>query len=210
VTGGGGGGGGRPTAGRTGLRRLLATALNARLDGKQLINNGSSAGDQEATRRLINDEITKRLEVQRQAGKDIDTKAAVVAAACLTGAQFLAGRSRMNGSLVFLSLVTLAVAGLHAYRCLRVREFDEVPEPQPFNRYYRDEDIVVVLTVLAATKAKAFETNRAIYRAKAGNVRKSFIWLAAAAALAAAAQFVGTHWEAVDVWTWLTNEVWRK
>jgi len=52
--------------------------------------------DEEKTGRLLNEEFSKLLDVQRQAGAAVDTKAGIVAAAAVTGTQFLAAQKTLH------------------------------------------------------------------------------------------------------------------
>jgi hypothetical protein len=54
------------------VARILAWAKRENLTG-----SGGWSEDQEKTARLLNEEITKRLDVQRESGKAVDTQAAV-------------------------------------------------------------------------------------------------------------------------------------
>jgi hypothetical protein len=147
--------------------------------------------DEEKTGRLLNQEISKRLDIQRQSGAAVDTKAGIVAAAALTAITFLAAQKNLHVSLWVVSLFMLAVTVILAYGCLRTRDFTEVPEPKPLYLDYRDFPVAYVLYNLAITKAEAFEFNRAIYKRKAVLQQLSLWTLAAAAVLGVAARLAG-------------------
>jgi hypothetical protein len=138
--------------------------------------------DQEKTAKILNEEITKRLEVQGDSGKAVDTKAAVVAAAALTGTQLLAAQKRLYVPALIGALVLLAATVVLAYGALRPREFQEVPEPAELYKEYNEEPAAKVLFDLAVTKAEAFETNRGQYIQKA-RLQQGSLWTLAAAAL---------------------------
>jgi hypothetical protein len=147
--------------------------------------------DEEKTGWLLNEEITRRLDVQRQAGTAIDTKAAVVAAAALAGTQFIAVQPGLNVPLLVGALILLAATAGLAYGALRLRRFVEVPEPPEFYAQYKDAAAPKTLFDLAVTKAEAFESNRKLYKRKARLQEWSLWTLAGAALLAMAARLVG-------------------
>lgn len=138
--------------------------------------------DEEKTGKLLNDEITKRLDVQRESGKAVDTKAAVVAAAALAGTQLIAGQKHLYVPAVVGAVILLvATVGL-AYGALRARQFEEVPEPLALYDKYKDEPAPYTLFMLAISKAEAFEANRKLYKRKA-RLQQWSLWTLAGAAL---------------------------
>lgn len=152
---------------------------------------GGWSENQEKTAKLLNEEITKRLDVQRESGRGIDTKAAVVAAAALTGAQFIAAQKRLYVPALVGTLILLGATVLLAYGALRLRRFSEVPEPMALYAEYNEEPAPKALFDLAVTKAEAFESNRELYERKARRQEWSLWTLAGAALLGMAARLLG-------------------
>lgn len=149
---------------------------------ENLTGVGGWSKDQEKTAKLLNEEITKRLDVQRESGRAVDTKAAVVAAAALTGTQLIAGQKHLYVPAVIGAVILLvATVGL-AYGALRLRRFIEVPEPDPFYAEYNEQPEAKILFDLAVTKAEVFESNRQLYRRKA-RLQEASLWTFAGAAL---------------------------
>jgi len=147
--------------------------------------------DEEKTGRLLNEEFSKLLDVQRQAGTAVDTKAGIVAAAAVTGTQFLAAQKNLHVPLLVAALAALALAIGLAYTALRAREFVEVPNPRTFYFTYQDSVAAKVLFNLAINKVEAFEDNARIYQRKARFQDWSLWALVVAALLGAAARLVG-------------------
>jgi hypothetical protein len=148
--------------------------------------------DEEKTGKLLNEEITKQLEIQRQAGTAVDTKAGIVAAAALAGTQFLAAQKQLYVPLFVAALVALGVSIGLAYGSLRIRQFVLVPEPRGLYFEYRDEPSARVLFELAIAKVEAYEDNRVIHERKA-NLQNWSLWaLGIAALFGAIAKLVGS------------------
>jgi hypothetical protein len=74
---------------------------------ENLTGAGGWSEDQEKTAKLLNEEITKRLDVQRESGRAVDTKAAVVAAAALAGTQLIAGQKHLYVPAVIGAVILL-------------------------------------------------------------------------------------------------------
>jgi hypothetical protein len=147
--------------------------------------------EEEQTARLLNEEFTKRLDVQREAGTSVDTKASIVGAAGLTAVQFIATQKRFNVPLLISAIVALgATIGL-SYSSLRLRNVHEVPEPRHTYFTYQDMSPARVLFELALAKVEAFERNRRTYARKAMLHDWSLWALIAAAILAVAARILG-------------------
>jgi hypothetical protein len=165
-----------------------------RLWPKQQNGGGSDdwTEDEEKTGRLLNDEITKRLDIQRQSGAAVDTKAGIVAAAALAGTQFVVAQKHFNAPLLIATLIMLAATAVLAYGAIKARQFIEVPEPLPLYFLHKDSLSAPALFDLAITKAEAFESNRQVYKKKARLQQWSLWTLAAGAVLAAAARVVGS------------------
>jgi len=155
--------------------------------------NSSSewSDEEERAGKLLNDEFAKMLDIQRQAGSATDTKAGIVAAAALTGAQFLAGQKNLSLPLGASAFAVLALTAGLAYLSLRIRGFQEIPAPRSFYNKYRDAHPTSMLFQLAVAKRDAYEYNRAQYFHKAQLQNRSVIALAVAAALGAAARLAG-------------------
>jgi hypothetical protein len=83
------------------------------------------------------------------------------------------------------------VTVVFAYGVLRLRQFDEVPEPPDLYAQYKDVPAPKALFDLAVTKAEIFESNRTLYRRKAQLQRWSLWTLAGAALFAIAARLIG-------------------
>jgi hypothetical protein len=147
--------------------------------------------EDEKTGRLLNEEFSKLLDVQRQAGAGVDTKASVVAAAALAGTQFIAAQKHLYVPMLVATLLSLAVAIGLAYAALTVREFTEVPDPSELYFKHRDSHAAEILFELAVNKAEAFDENATIYKRKAGLQQRSLWVLVAAALFAVAARLLG-------------------
>ena len=149
---------------------------------ENLTGAGGWSEDQEKTAKLLNDEISKRLEVQRQSGNAIDTKAGVVAAAALAGTQLIADQKGLYVPAMIGALTLLVTTVGLAYGALRLRRFTEVPQPTAFYDDYNEEPATKALFDLAVTKAEAFETNHELYERKA-ELQEASLWTLAGAAL---------------------------
>jgi hypothetical protein len=123
--------------------------------------------DEEKTGQLLNEEFSKLLDVQRQAGDAVDTKAGVVVVAALTGTQFIAAQEDLYVLLLVAALAALAAAVGLAYAALRTRDFMEVPNPRTFYFKYQDSVAAEVFFNLAINKVEAFEENAKMYDQKA-------------------------------------------
>lgn len=147
--------------------------------------------DDEKTGMLLNDEITKRLAVQRDSGRSVETKAILVAGAALTAAQFAAGRHDLNKVLVVLTFVFLVITAGLAYASLFNRRFFEAPEPRILYDKHKDSHPALVAYHVAVAKASTFEKNRDIYTVKARLFAGSLVCLALAATAGAIARIIG-------------------
>jgi hypothetical protein len=146
---------------------------------------------EEKTGTLLNDEITKRLAVQRESGRSVETKAVLVAGAALTAAQFAAGRHHLNAVLGVLTFVLLAITGGLAYASLFSRRFHEAPEPRALYDKYKDSHPALVAYHVALAKTAIFEKNREVYKVKAMLFSGSLVALGLAATTGAIARIIG-------------------
>lgn len=148
--------------------------------------------EEEKTGQILNEEITQRLAVQRESGRQVDTKAAVVAAAAVAIAQLVASQAQMPTALAIGTFSLLGGSLLLSYLCLRVRgEWKEAPEPLPFYRNYKDRSFLEVVFLVGAAKARAFDENRVLYRRKARWQHLGLLALLGGGVLAAAGQALG-------------------
>jgi hypothetical protein len=129
-----------------------------------MADNGDS-GKQE-TWRLLNEEFTKRLDVQRQSGSSVDTKTAAVVAASVAFAQFVVGRSDLHVAWKIAALGLFSVSGVLGYFAILPAKFKE-SEPRFLYRLFRTMPFTRALPYLIAVKVKAFECNRETYKRKA-------------------------------------------
>jgi hypothetical protein len=141
--------------------------------------------DRIATRRLLNDELRHRLDVQRSSGERVETKATVILGLATTGVPLL-----LNAGLRSWWLLPAAGAFALAIACsvvvVRIRQSWEL-DPGSYVDLMWDVDEGTAQSRLVEQRRAAFERNRAELRAR---IRW---WWASVASLVVAAVLTGIH-----------------
>jgi hypothetical protein len=135
-----------------------------------------------ATLELINTEIAGRLTRQVDAGKSIDTKAAVLAGFAVTAAQFVAGREAQPVVVAFAFAAYLLAFGF-AIAALRVGTYMDVPDPRELLDGYAMRSKAETLAELAAERVARFEENADKHDRKARRWQRGLAALTLALAL---------------------------
>ena len=140
------------------------------------------------TRRLLNDELRHRLDVQRSSGERIETKGTVILGLATTIAPLVANAGARSGWLVPALSAFLATIGC-SLMVVRIRHSWEL-DPTSYVEELKDVDERTALTTLTTERVAAYRRNRAELR------RRIHWWRAAAACL-----MVGTALSAAHLWS---------
>ena len=139
--------------------------------------------DRIATRRLLNDELRHRLDVQRSSGERVETKATVILGLASTGVPLVLNAGASNWWLL-PALAAFAAAIVCSLVVIRIRQSWEL-DPGAYVDAMWDVDVAEAQSRLARQRQAAFERNRTELHARIGWWWASVACLLAAGALSA-------------------------
>ena len=138
-----------------------------------------------ATRRLLNDELRHRLDVQRSSGERVETKATVVLSLAITAIPWVVGADLHSGWLVPTLVAFIGTVGC-SLMVLRIRQSWEL-DPESYVDELWTIDDGTAQTSLAERRLAAFTRNRTELH------RRIRWWYRSIAGLIAGAAMAGLH-----------------